>query len=785
MFYNYIKIAWRNLQKNRTYSLINILGLSIGMAVALIISFWIVDEISYNRSFVNHKQLAQVMVNQSDKGITYTGETVAMPIGEALKTSHGDQIKHVSLSSHNNGFILVTGDKKISRSGRWVQPEFTEMFTPKMIAGDRNALKDPSSILIAQSVAEDLFGNQTALDKIIRVDNRQDLKIAGVFQDFPRNSMFYETRLLLPWENNNNNHFNNAMSNWENHCGQAFIEMNEGVKLKALNEIVKTIPTAHIKDWKEEIMLQPIDQVYLYNQFDNGKASGGRIDFVRLMTLIAVFVLLLACINFMNLSTARSEKRAKEVGIRKAVGSLRKQLIGQFLGESVITAFLAFLLAIVMVQISLPYFNTIADKQMVIEWSNPWFWLICLGFVLFTGIIAGSYPAFYLSSFEPIRVLKGVHRVGRLASLPRKVLVVLQFTVSIALIIGTIVVFRQVQYSKSRPVGYNREGLLTFPLTTDLYGKYSTLRNELLQTGVIDNVAESSQSTAYFNNNNGIEWRGKDPKLIIFFRDVNVTHEFGSTVGWEVKTGRDFSTEYATDSSAAIINEEGASVMGFSNPVGEVIKYGGKDYTIVGVVKNMITQSPYEPMAPSVFFCSGWMGVVNARIKPTVSVGDALTKIAPVFNKLSPNAPFEYKFVDDEYATKFAAEERIGNLTGLFAGLAIFISCLGLFGLASFIAERRVKEIGVRKVLGASVWNLWSLLSKEFVLLVFISFFVAIPIAYFYMNNWLQDYNYRATLSWWIFASAGIGALIITLITISYQAIKTAIGNPVKSLRTE
>ena len=783
MIKNYFKIAWRNLQRSKLYSTINILGLATGMDVALLIGLWIWDELSFDSHFKNHNRLAQVMVSQTIKGETETHGTVAMSLGDVLDNQYAADFKRVSLISHSNDHILAAGEKKLSGSGRWVQPDFPEMFTLSMLQGKRNALKDPSSILLAESLAKALFGNSDPTNKIIRLDNRQDLKVAGVYEDLPRNTTFYEAKLLLPWDNKDNRL--REQKDWDNHSGELFVELSDKADFDKTTAKIKNIPTPYIKDWKEEIMLHPMDKLHLYSEFKNGKAVSGPIQFVWLFGIIGVFVLLLACINFMNLSTARSEKRAREVGIRKAIGSLRRQLIGQFLTESIVVAFLALILAILAVQLSLPFFNGLADKQMSITWSNPVFWLLALGFTIFTGIISGSYPAFYLSAFEPIKVLKGVLRASRLASLPRKVLVVIQFTVSITLIIGTIIIFQQIQFAKNRPVGYSRDGLITVPLRENLFGHYDAIRNDLLQTGVVENMAESSQPATQFNNNNSIEWKGKDPGLVVFFRNVNVTHEFGKTIGWSIKEGRDFSKDFPSDSSSAILNEEGLKITGLKNPIGELIKYDGKTYTIVGIVKDMVTQSPYAQMEPSVFFCDGWMGVITIRIKPSVPVRDALAKIQPVFKKYDPASPFEFKFIDDEYAKKFSNEQRIANLASVFAILAIFISCLGLFGLASFVAEQRTKEIGVRKVLGATVFTLWKLLSKEFVALVIISLLIAIPTAYYFMHNWLQNYQYHTELSGWIFVAAGLGAMGITLLTVSFQAIKAAIANPVKSLRTE
>jgi ABC-type antimicrobial peptide transport system permease subunit len=783
MLRNYFKIAFRNARKNKGYSFLNIAGLALGMAVALLAAIWIWDEISFNSYHKNHEQIAQVMVTQSMKGESYTGESIAMPLGEALSTQYSEAFKNVSLVSWNRDHSLRTDQMKLPVKARWVQDAFPDMFTLSMMQGTRDVLKDPSSMLISSSLAKALFGNEQALNQVVKLDDKIQMKVAGVYEDFPFNSTFYTTQILLPWSNAENKL--NKQTDWDNHCGTLFVQLNEGGDFSDITGKIKNVPTPHIKEWHEEALLHPFDHLNLYSEFKNGKAVGGRIQFVKLFALVGLFVLLLACINFMNLSTAQSEKRAKEVGIRKSMGSLRSHLVGQFLSESLVFAFLAFVLSLALVQLSLPFFNKLADKQMEVMWSNPVFWLSAVGFTLITGLVAGSYPAFYLSHFKPTRVLKGVFRAGRLAALPRKVLVVIQFTVSVALITGTIVVFQQVQHAKSRPAGYGREGLITSPLTPGLYGKYTYLRNDLLQTGVVEDMAESSQPTSHFSNNNSIEWEGKDPGNVIFFRNVNVTSDFGNTVGWTIKEGRDFSRDFISDSGSVIFNEAALAATGLKNPVGKRIKFEGRDYTIVGIAKDMLTQSPYEPMHPSIFLCDGWMAVVNIRLKASVPTQEALAKIAPVFKKYNPADPFEYKFIDEEYARKYANEVRIGSLSAFFAILAILISCLGLFGLASFVAEQKTKEIGVRKVLGATVINLWKMQSKEFVGLVIIAGFIAMPVSWYFLQQWLENYNYRINISISIFILAIGGSLVLTLLTVSFQAIKAALANPVKSLRSE
>ena len=492
----------------------------------------------------------------------------------------------------------------------------------------------------------------------------------------------------------------------------------------------------------------------------------------------------------MNLSTARSEKRAKEVGVRKAIGSDRGQLITQFMSESMLVAFFALILSLLLVELALPFFNEVANKKMTVLWNYPLFWLILVGFSMLTGLIAGSYPALYLSSFQPLKVLKGTFKVGRFASLPRKVLVVFQFTVSMALIIGTVIIYLQVQFSKNRPIGYNRGNLMMINMKTpEFYGKFDLIRNELKSSGAIVELAQSSTPlTEVWSNSSGFNWEGKDPNLDAGFGIIGVTHEFGKTVGWNFKEGRDFSRAFSRDSLSVILNEAAIKFMGIKNPVGKTIWRDDKNksFTIVGVIKDMLMQSPYKPVKQSIYYLDykspSWF---NLKLNPNKSASESIAKIGSIFKKHISSAPFEYKFADEEFAAKFKTEERIGKLALFFAILAIFISCLGLFGLASFVAEQRTKEIGIRKVLGATVMNLWTLLSKDFVFLVIISVLVATPIAYFFMNNWLQKYDYRTNISWWVFALSGLGVLIITLLTVSYQAIKAAVANPVKSLRTE
>lgn len=794
MIRNYLKIARRNLAKNRVYSFINIGGLAVGMSVAILIGLWIYDEISFDKSFANHDRIARVIFQQTDDGIINTNQWTPRPLATALKNEYSSDFSHVIIGHQSGEQILANGTNQFLRRGNYVEPEFLEMLPVKLIEGTNSGLKDPNSIVLSNSLAQALFGKDDPLNQIVKIDNKWNMKVTGVYEDFPANSSFSEYAYLLPWQQfvSDQGWVERVENNWTVNAFEILVKLAPNTNFEQVSSKIALIKAKHAPEeakFKPIVFLHPLDNWHLHSDWENGVPVRGRIQFVWLFGCIGIFVLLLACINFMNLSTARSQKRAKEVGIRKAVGSLRNQLIAQFFTESFLVVGLALVLSIGIVALALPWFNTIADKQMTIPWTNTWFLGLLLGFSLLTGFIAGSYPAFYLSSFQPIKVLKTTNLgLGRLAAIPRKVLVVFQFTVSITLIIGTLLVYRQIQYAQNRAIGYDRGGLLTVRTNTaDLTDHYEVIRDELLKTGMVTQMAESSMTVSgVYSSAGNLDWVGRDPNRQVDFDVVACTHDFGKTVGWKIKEGRDFSRDFKSDSVGLILNESAIKYMGLQNPVGQRVKWGDLTYTIIGVVKDMVTNSPFEPVKQTVFKMTyEWVNFFNIRLNPAVSTHEAIEKITPVFRKYNPNAPFNYRFADDEYAQKFGDENRIGKLASVFAGLAIFISCLGLFALASFMAEQRTKEIGVRKVLGASVTNLWMLLSKDFVMLVIIALFIATPIAYYLMNNWLQKYDYRTTISWGIFVSAGVGALLVTLLTVSYQSIKAALINPVRSLRSE
>ncbi|CCH52450.1 Macrolide export ATP-binding/permease protein macB [Fibrisoma limi BUZ 3] len=801
MLRNYLKIAFRNLVKQKAYSFINIGGLAVGMAVAILIGLWIYDELSVNKSFQNYDRIAQLMRNRTINGETDTRAGLPIPLAQRLKDSYGESFRHVELAWWTSWHTIKLNNQVFSKSGKFMTPGVPEMLSLTMLKGSRDGLKEPGSILLSASVAQALFGDANPLHKTLTLDNTMTVNVTGVYEDIPAGNSFDDVQFIAPWAlyAASTPWVNEAKDDWTNTSFEVFVELAPQATMADVSAKIKNLLANNTQvnpALKSEVLLYPMARWHLYSDWKNGVNEGGRIQFVWLFGIIGIFVLLLACINFMNLSTARSVKRAKEVGIRKAIGSRPQELIVQFFGESLLVVALAYVVALGLVYIAVPLFNQVADKHMTVPLVSPLFWVLGLGFTLLTGLIAGSYPALYLSSFKPIAVLKGTITASQFRGssivTPRRVLVVVQFTVSITLIIGTLVVYRQIQHAKNRPIGYSRNGLISLLLNVPHYEQQrETVRNELIRSGAVLEVGESaSPLTEVRSTNGGFNWEGKDPTLQVNFGTIGISHEFGKAVGWQFSQGRDFSRKLASDSLGVVLNESAVAFMGMRDVVGKTITWTGNDFNVrfhvIGVIKDMVMDSPYEPAQPSIFFIGQTPGkFLTMRLNPERSPQASLATIGEVLKEHLPEAPFNYTFVDEEYDQKFRSEERIGTLASLFAGLAIFISCLGLFGLASFVAEQRTKEIGVRKVLGASVADLWALLSKDFVVLVSIAFGIATVIAYYSLHNWLQNYEYRTDLSWWIFAIAGVGALVITLLTVSFQAIKAALVNPVKSLRSE
>lgn len=790
-------IALRRLRRDKIHSFINITSLAIGLAIVLLIALWIFDECTYDRFNPHYDHVARLMQFETVNG--RIGETTSLPFPliNELRTTYQSSFKHVVASWWNRHHTLGDDSKRLPFDGRFMDPDGLDVLGFHLLRGTTTALKDPSSIVISATVAKAFFGDTDPMGKRLFIDNKLTVAVTGVYADMPGNSLFKGVQFIAPLDLflRSEDWVKDVRDDWGWDFCEIYVELPDHADVAAISERLRNSTLSHMRDnllaasYHSQVFVQPMSRWHLYNAFKNGVNTGGAIQWVWLFGAIGFFVLLLACINFMNLSTARSEKRAREVGVRKAIGSGRLQLILQFYSESMVVAFLAFLLALGLAAMALPWFNHIAGKSIPIAWSSPWLWAAGLGFSLLTGLLAGSYPALYLSSFRAVTVLKGSLKAGRWALLPRRALVVLQFSVSALLVIGTIVVFRQVQYAKDLPANYDHERLIALPVNVPEFSrKKESLRSELLQTSVVAEAAASSSPTVQiWEGYSGFTWPGKDPSKQADFGTVSVSYEYGPTIGWQIIRGRDYSRAFATDSTGLIVNAAAVSYMGLKDPIGTPVKWGDQTFHIIGVVKDLIIGSPYEQSRPVAYlldydFNHHWYFI---KLKPGVAVSDALAPVRKAFQQILPTAAFDYRFVDEQYNELFAAEQRVGTLAAFFAGFALLISALGIFGMASFTAEQRIREIGVRRVLGASVASIWSLLTKEFALLVGLSVLIAGPLGWFVMHRWLQNYTLHTNIAWWIFVVTGAGTLAITLLTVSWTAIRAATTKPVRALRNE
>ena len=793
MIKNYLKIAWRNLVNNKVYSLLNILGLAAGMAVALIIGLWVNYQYSYDRFLPNNGRLYQVMRNFNSNGDTLTFSSTSLKLADALRNNI-PEFEHVAETDGWGAHGLMVGNKKFYWYGVQAGGDFLKMFRYTFIEGNAGAaLKDPFSIVLTESTAKALFGSTDVVNKLVRVDNHDNLKVTGVINDVPANSTF-QFKYIIPFsyfEATQSNVKNNRTQGFDNNDYAIYAELKPGASFGTVSGKIRDIEkgqTNSLNAVNSNVILYPMLKWHLYNEYKNGQATSGFIDYVRMFSLIGGLVLLIACINFINLSTARSEKRAREVGVRKAIGSQRRDLIFQFLVESTMVTFISFLFAILFVQVSLPAFNALTGAVFSIPYANPLFWIVMMACVLFTGLLAGSRPAFYLSAFNPVRVLKGAIQVGKSASVSRKILVVTQFSCSIALIISTVIIYRQIQYAKNRPIGYQISRLMATDANSDLARNFDALKNDLLQSGAVTAVTTSSSpATTVWSHTDVDMFPGKRPGETVEMGSIYVSDDYFKTLGMHMLSGRDFIPGAKADTSNVVFNEAAIKRLRLTDPVNQLITWNGQKYRIIGVVKDALMNSPYSAADPTMFTFSANSANGNLiyQLSPNLNTHAAVEKISPVFNKYNPAYPYDYRFVDKQYNQKFSEEELIGKLAGVFAGLAIFISCLSLFGLAAFVAEQRTKEIGIRKVLGASIGQVWLMLSKDFILLVMLSCVIASPLAFYFLQKWLMKYEYHIAIGPWVFILSALAAILVTLATISFQSIKAALANPVRSLKAE
>ena len=791
MLKNYFKIAFRNLAKNKVFSLLNISGLAVGMAVALIIALWAKNEFSYDTFLPDHERIYQLernlLIDHELKTVPYLPLILSDVLDKEIP-----EIKYVTVNYSQGSNGLKAGDKKIESFGTFVGKDFLKMFQYPLLSGNAaTVLKETYSIVLTASTAKALFGNADPMGKQVRLNNRDNLTVTGVMKDIPENSTMQFNYLIpvdylvqsFPW-------IKNPLDPWFSNSPFIYIQLdehaNEAEVAKKIKNIIQEKSVAS-RPYHPELFMHPLKKWHLYSEFKNGKSVGGYISYVYMFVTIGLLVLIIACINFMNLSTARSVKRAKEVGVRKSIGSHRSQLIVQFLTESILICLISFCFSLLLVQLSLPFFNTLTGTTIHIPFESPVFWLAVISYVLLTGLLAGSRPAFYLSAFHPATVLKGTIQSKRSAGLGRKALIIMQFSCSLALIISTFIIYQQIQYVKNRPVGYNSDRLIMTEASDDLNKNYNVLKNALLNTGMVENVALASSPLNGIRAYPMIEnWPGKqESEMPINTGLIAVSDNYFETVGMKLKTGRNF---LSSDTACAVVNESAIKEMGLKEPLNQIITlYGNQHWRIVGVVENSIMESPFTQVVSTVFAKAqdGDYGTVFYRVKTSVKMENALSSFEKIFDTYNPTFPYSYSFVDDAYNEKFKLEMLIGKLSIVMAALAIFISCLGLFGLAAYTAEQRTKEIGVRKILGASVIQLWMLLCKEFIVLILISCMIASPLAFYFLQGWLQNYDYHISIAPWVFVMSAIIGVLITLTTISFQAIKAAIGNPVKNLRTE
>lgn len=786
MFKNYLKIAWRNLIRNKSFSLLNITGLSIGLAVTGLIMIWINFDIGIDQYHENKDRIYEVYNQHPVDGEIWTWNSTPKIMAPTIKKDY-PEVERISRYFYDNEFLFARNDKRIKSTGTIVDPDFLHMFSFPLLEGNlETVLEDVNSVVITETFAKRLFGNESAVGQVVKVDNEDSFIVTGILKDLPNNTGF-NFEFLIPWAYVHQKGWDDE--NWGNNSIATYLMLSEGINYESFSNKIKTLREKYDKESPDMVtFLYPWTRYWLYSNFENGKEAGGRIDLIRMFGIIALIILIIACINFMNLSTARSEKRAKEVGIRKVVGAKKSALVGQFLGESILVSFLAALLAFVLILICLPAFSTLIERPLSLDITNLTFWLISLGVVLFTGIIAGSYPALYLSRFKPSSVLKGTFKKLNASVTPRKILVVLQFSAAIILITASIIITQQMRKVQDRQSGYSKNNLIYSMLEGDLEKNYTLIKEELIASGTAVSVTKTgSPITETWSNSWGLEWNGKDEDNKVLVHRLPVDDTPVKTFGLELTEGRDFDlVNYPTDSTAVIINESALELMGFEEPMGQIIKDNGIDWHVIGVVKDFVMNSPFQKVDPMVIEgAKAWFNVLHVKFNDAIGTKEGLASVESVFRKYNPEYPFNYEFVDQRYAKKFDDEQRTGKLVGLFTLLTIFISCLGLFGLASYMAENRIKEIGIRKVLGASVRSITTLLSKDFLKLVLIAIVLAVPISWYLMSLWLEEFAYRITISWWIFALAGISAVGIALLTVSYQAVKAAIVNPVMSLRSE
>jgi len=790
MIQNYFKIAWRNIAKHKTFSFINGGGLALGIASCLMLLLYVSYHLSYDHQFKNLDNIYVVENNQHGDGKIYTFAATPGVAASTIKSEVPGVVQSVRVNDYGAGSLISYNDNSFKKAGLYADPAFFSVFSYHFIKGNAlNALTQPNSIVITDDFAKTLFGNADPINKIVKRNNSLPMTVTGVIDNVPANES-YQFDFVMPFVQFENDNSWAKNPDWGSNFCQTYVQLKDASSLNRANSILKSIVARHSNGNTNQFFLFPFSKNHLYEKFENGKSTGGSISQIHLFEALALCILLIACINFMNLSTARSEERAKEVGIRKAIGSNRASLMWQFITESLILSFISTIVAVIILVLCLPFFNTLLNIKLILPVSEWYAWILVIAIGFFTGFISGSYPAFYLSSFQPIKVLKGVFKGGKSALPIRKVLVVVQFACAVFLITATICVYQQIRFIQNMGNGYNKNNLVEIPMEGDLNNKADFLINDLKKSGAITYATITSRSITQNGSNTwGVSWPGKDPNQQILIDIFSVGYDFTETAGVKLLAGREFSNAYPVDTASksrtVMINETAAKIMNLKQPIGAVINWGDQPMTVIGVYKDFVWGSPYKKIPPMITYCNLDGFVMAMRLNAAQSIAADISQISKSLKAVNPVYPITINFVDSEFEKKFENEKVLATLANLFGGLAIVISCLGLFGLAAYAAEQRTKEIGVRKVLGATISNLAGLLSKDFLKLVFIAIIIAVPVSVFVLNKWLQNYEFRISLSWWIMALASLITIGIAIATVSYQAIKAALANPVKSLRSE
>jgi ABC-type antimicrobial peptide transport system permease subunit len=783
----FLKTALRNLKRSPLNTTINILGLALGFTVALISTLWVLKQFSFDKHHNNYQHIYQVMMTGTFNDEKSTDRSTPIPLVNTIASDFKNEMLDATLITNMESNNLKVGDKKLNATGFYTLGKFSELFSLESLKGNNATPTSPSTIIISESLAKRLFDRTDVIGQMLQLNGKEQYTIQGVYKDIPENSTFYGLDYVLPFVDYLAKD-QGIEDSWSSCFFSTFAKIDNAAFVPALENKLTNIINKKLTDIKPEILLHPMSKWHLYDSFKNGKNIGGQIQYVWMFAWISIFIIVLASINFINLSTARSLKRGKEIGVLKSVGVNRKQLIAGFLVESILAVACAFLIAVLFATLLLPWVNTITHTSLDIPFTDFRFYGYSLLGVLTIGILAGMYPALFLSAFNPILALKGKINSKKGGSRTRKAMVIVQFAISIFLMISTYLVIQQLRYTKDRPIGYKSSNLVNITSSSPTIVKnFDVLRKELIEQRLIQDAALSSNFVNHLSlTGGGFNWQGNDTRDGAIMGIFTIDDNFAETVQWNFIKGRNFSKDFKTDSTAVILNEAAARFMGVTDLNSKQLSRAGIDYHIVGIIKNTLSESPFKSITPTAYFLNFLpKNKITLQLNENQNLKQDLNAIATRFNRIDPDLIFDYTFTDQEYAKEFQQMEMIKSLTSLFTGLAILISCLGLYALVSFLTEQREKEIGIRKVLGASELGLWRLLSTEYIWLTGIGFLLAAPLAYLLMESWLENYVYRISITWTVFAITGLTAFIITLLTVSYQAIKATWANPVKTLRSE